>query len=111
MESVEEIQGPEPKPGRRFSRYEQRYIAPDVSTHKVGDNCVVGLNEEQEGQDLVREEGEGGDRVERSAHRLSHRSEAPGGEPDTPGKLSGAARGDDVRADRLGIVERPVAEL
>src|SRR5207245_2071119 len=46
MESVEEIQGLEPKPGRRFSPSEQRYIAPDVSIHKVGDDYVVVLNEE-----------------------------------------------------------------
>jgi RNA polymerase sigma-54 factor len=46
MESVEEIQGLEPKPGRRFSPSEQRYIAPDVSIHKVGDEYVVVLNEE-----------------------------------------------------------------
>jgi len=46
MESVEEIQGLEPKPGRRFSPSEQRYIAPDVSIHKVGEDYVVVLNEE-----------------------------------------------------------------
>ncbi len=46
MESIEEIQGLEPKPGRRFSPSEQRYIAPDVSIHKVGDDYVVVLNEE-----------------------------------------------------------------
>src|SRR2546428_2872569 len=46
MESVEEIQGLEPKPGRRFSPSEQRYIAPDVSIPKGGDDYVVVLNEE-----------------------------------------------------------------
>jgi len=46
MESVEEIQGLEPKPGRRFAVSDQRYIAPDVSIHKVGDDYVVVLNEE-----------------------------------------------------------------
>src|SRR5215471_19340693 len=46
MESIEEIQGLEPKPGRRFAISDQRYIAPDVSIHKVGDDYVVVLNEE-----------------------------------------------------------------
>jgi RNA polymerase sigma-54 factor len=46
MESIEEIQGLEPKPGRRFAVSDQRYIAPDVSIHKVGDDYVVVLNEE-----------------------------------------------------------------
>jgi len=46
MESIEEIQGLEPKPGRRFSTSDQRYIAPDVSIHKLGDDYVVVLNEE-----------------------------------------------------------------
>src|SRR6202795_5358736 len=46
MESVEEIQALEPKPGRRFAASDQRYIAPDVSIHKVGDEYVVVLNEE-----------------------------------------------------------------
>ena len=46
MESIEEIQSLEPKPGRRFSTSDQRYIAPDVSIHKVGDDYVVVLNEE-----------------------------------------------------------------
>jgi RNA polymerase sigma-54 factor len=46
MESVEEIQGLEPKPGRRFAVSDQRYIAPDVSIQKVGDDYVVVLNEE-----------------------------------------------------------------
>jgi RNA polymerase sigma-54 factor len=46
MESVEEIQGLEPKPGRRFAVSDQRYIAPDVSIHKVGEDYVVVLNEE-----------------------------------------------------------------
>jgi RNA polymerase sigma-54 factor len=46
MESVEEIQGLEPKPGRRFAVADQRYVAPDVSIHKVGEDYVVVLNEE-----------------------------------------------------------------
>src|SRR5215468_5090500 len=46
MESIEEIQSLEPKPGRRFAISDQRYIAPDVSIHKVGDDYVVVLNEE-----------------------------------------------------------------
>src|SRR4029450_6308878 len=46
MESIEEIQSLEPKPGRRFSTSDQRYIAPDVSIHKLGDDYVVVLNEE-----------------------------------------------------------------
>lgn len=46
MESVEEIQALEPKPGRRFAVSDQRYIAPDVSIHRVGDDYVVVLNEE-----------------------------------------------------------------
>src|SRR3990170_3098749 len=46
MESVEEIQALEPKPGRRFAISDQRYIAPDVSIHKVGEDYVVVLNEE-----------------------------------------------------------------
>src|SRR3984893_2797827 len=46
MESIEEIQSLEPKPGRRFATSDQRYIAPDVSIHKVGDDYVVVLNEE-----------------------------------------------------------------
>jgi RNA polymerase sigma-54 factor len=46
MESVEEIQALEPKPGRRFGVSDQRYIAPDVSIHKVGEDYIVVLNEE-----------------------------------------------------------------
>src|SRR5215831_2235554 len=46
MESIEEIQSLEPKPGRRFAISDQRYIAPNVSIHKVGDDYVVVLNEE-----------------------------------------------------------------
>jgi RNA polymerase sigma-54 factor len=46
MESVEEIQGLEPKPGRRFGPNESRYIVPDVSIQKVGDDYVVVLNED-----------------------------------------------------------------
>jgi RNA polymerase sigma-54 factor len=46
MESIEEIQGLEPKPGRRFSSNDARYVAPDVIIQKVGDDYVVLLNEE-----------------------------------------------------------------
>ena len=46
MESVEEIQGLEPKPGRRFGSNDSRYIAPDVTIQKVGADYVVLLNEE-----------------------------------------------------------------
>ncbi len=46
MESVEEIQGLEPKPGRRFGGNDSRYIVPDVTIQKVGNDYVVLLNEE-----------------------------------------------------------------
>jgi RNA polymerase sigma-54 factor len=46
MESVEEIQGLEPKPGRRFGGQETRYIVPDVVIQKVGQDYLVLLNEE-----------------------------------------------------------------
>jgi len=46
MESVEEIQGLEPKPGRRFAPADQRYIAPDVTIEKVGGDYIVILNED-----------------------------------------------------------------
>ncbi len=46
MESVEEIQGLEPKPGRRFGGADTRYIVPDVTIQKVGDDYVVVLNED-----------------------------------------------------------------
>ncbi|HET7874659.1 MAG TPA: RNA polymerase factor sigma-54 [Methylomirabilota bacterium] len=46
MESVEEIQGLEPKPGRRFGGSDSRYVVPDVIIQKVGDDYVVALNEE-----------------------------------------------------------------
>jgi RNA polymerase sigma-54 factor len=46
MESVEEIQALEPKPGRRFAVVDSRYIVPDVTVQKVGDDYVVILNEE-----------------------------------------------------------------
>jgi RNA polymerase sigma-54 factor len=46
MESVEEIQGLEPKPGRRFGSNDSRYIVPDVTIQKVGNDYVVLLNEE-----------------------------------------------------------------
>jgi RNA polymerase sigma-54 factor len=46
MESVEEIQGLEPKPGRRFAPADQRYIVPDVTIEKVGGEYVIILNED-----------------------------------------------------------------
>ena len=46
MESIEEIQSLEPKPGRRFGGNDSRYIVPDVSIQKVGDDYVVILNED-----------------------------------------------------------------
>jgi RNA polymerase sigma-54 factor len=46
MESIEEIQSLEPKPGRRFSANDSRYVVPDVTIQKVGDDYVVILNEE-----------------------------------------------------------------
>jgi len=46
MESVEEIMGLEPKPGRRFGGGDSRYIVPDVVVHKMGTEYVVVLNED-----------------------------------------------------------------
>jgi RNA polymerase sigma-54 factor len=46
MESVEEIQGLEPKPGRRFAALDARPIAPDVTIRKVDADYVVILNDE-----------------------------------------------------------------
>jgi RNA polymerase sigma-54 factor len=46
MESVEEIMGLEPKPGRRFGGADSRYIVPDVVVHKMGTEYVVVLNED-----------------------------------------------------------------
>jgi RNA polymerase sigma-54 factor len=46
MESVEEIMGLEPKPGRRFGGADTRYIAPDVVVQKMGSDYVVLLNED-----------------------------------------------------------------
>jgi len=46
MESVEEIMGLEPKPGRRFGGADSRYIAPDVFVYKVGGEYTVVLNED-----------------------------------------------------------------
>jgi RNA polymerase sigma-54 factor len=46
MESVEEIMGLEPKPGRRFGGTDSRYIVADVVVHKMGGEYVVVLNEE-----------------------------------------------------------------
>jgi len=46
MESVEEIMGLEPKPGRRFDANDSRYIVPDVSVYKLGNDYTVVLNED-----------------------------------------------------------------
>jgi RNA polymerase sigma-54 factor len=46
MESIEEIQELEPKPGRRFGGNDSRYVVPDVTIQKVGTDYVVVLNEE-----------------------------------------------------------------
>jgi len=46
MESVEEIMGLEPKPGRRFGGADTRYIVPDVVVQKMGTDYVVLLNED-----------------------------------------------------------------
>ena len=46
MESIEEIMGLEPKPGRRFGGNDSRYIIPDVVVHKMGSEYVVVLNED-----------------------------------------------------------------
>ncbi len=46
MESVEEIMGLEPKPGRRFGGNDSRYIVPDVVVHKMSGEYVVVLNED-----------------------------------------------------------------
>ncbi len=46
MESIEEIQGLEPKPGRRFAPADQRYIVPDVTIEKIGGDYVIVLNED-----------------------------------------------------------------
>jgi len=46
MESVEEIMGLEPKPGRRFGGNDSRYIVPDVVVHKMGNGYTVVLNED-----------------------------------------------------------------
>ena len=46
MESVEEIMGLEPKPGRRFGGNDSRYIVPDVLVYKMGTEYTVVLNED-----------------------------------------------------------------
>jgi RNA polymerase sigma-54 factor len=46
MESVEEIMGLEPKPGRRFGGNDSRYIVPDVFVYKLGNEYTVVLNED-----------------------------------------------------------------
>lgn len=45
-EAVKLIHALEPKPGRDFTDGETRYVTPDVTVHKVGDEFVVTLNEE-----------------------------------------------------------------
>src|SRR5256712_5039534 len=46
MESVEEIMGLEPKPGRRFGGNDSRYIVPDVYVYKLGSDYTIVLNED-----------------------------------------------------------------
>jgi RNA polymerase sigma-54 factor len=46
MESIDEIQTLEPKPGRQFAVVDSRYIVPDVTIQKVGADYIVVLNEE-----------------------------------------------------------------
>jgi RNA polymerase sigma-54 factor len=46
MESVEEIMGLEPKPGRRFGGNDSRYIVPDVYVYKLGSEYTIVLNED-----------------------------------------------------------------
>src|SRR3989454_4456358 len=46
MESVEEIMGLEPKPGRRFGGNDSRYIVPDVFVYKLGTEYTIVLNED-----------------------------------------------------------------
>ena len=46
MESVEEIMGLEPKPGRRFGANDSRYIVPDVYVYKLGNEYTIVLNED-----------------------------------------------------------------
>jgi RNA polymerase sigma-54 factor len=46
MESVEEIMGLEPKPGRPFGGTDSRYIVPDVSVIRMGSEYAVVLNED-----------------------------------------------------------------
>jgi RNA polymerase sigma-54 factor len=46
MESVEEIMGLEPKPGRRFGGNDSRYIVPDVFVYKLGTDYTIVLNED-----------------------------------------------------------------
>src|SRR5437899_10205597 len=41
MESVEEIMGLEPKPGRRFGGNDSRYIVPDVYVYKLGSDYTI----------------------------------------------------------------------
>jgi len=46
IEAVHEIATLEPKPGRRFSPVETRYVVPDVLVKKVGDDYAIILNED-----------------------------------------------------------------
>jgi RNA polymerase sigma-54 factor len=46
MDAVHEIGSLEPKPGRRFTPVETRYVVPDVVVKKVGDDFAIILNED-----------------------------------------------------------------
>ncbi len=46
MEAIEEIWALEPKPGRRFTAADARYIVPDVFVIKMGHDYTVMLNED-----------------------------------------------------------------
>jgi RNA polymerase sigma-54 factor len=46
MEAVEEIWALDPRPGRRFAVSDTRYVVPDVSVIKLGDDYTVVLNED-----------------------------------------------------------------
>jgi RNA polymerase sigma-54 factor len=46
MESIEEIMGLEPKPGRSFGGSDARYIVPDVFVYKISGEYTVVLNED-----------------------------------------------------------------
>ncbi|MCB0318046.1 MAG: RNA polymerase factor sigma-54, partial [Bdellovibrionales bacterium] len=44
--AVTNIQALEPRPGRQYADLETRYITPDIYVHKVGNEYIVQLNEE-----------------------------------------------------------------